>query len=35
MQSEIKKVYTNLLENSNIKMYHGEFKCADWAGLEQ
>lgn len=35
MQSEIKDVYENYLESSNIKMYHGEFKCADWAGLEQ
>ena len=35
MQTEIKNVYKNHLENGNIIMYHGEFKCADWAGLEQ
>jgi hypothetical protein len=35
MHSEIKNLCKNYLESSDIKMYHGEFKCADWAGLEQ
>ena len=35
MHSEMKNAYKYLLENSNIKMYHGEVRCADWAGLEQ